>query len=74
VNGPTPPTIASPCTGICAIEDDDLCRGCARTLDEIAAWGMMTPERRTAVMADLPSRRLSRLGVDRHEKGMLTRP
>jgi predicted Fe-S protein YdhL (DUF1289 family) len=74
VNGSTPPAIASPCTGICAIEGDDRCRGCARTLDEIATWGMMTSDQRTAVMADLPSRRLSRFGVDRHEDGMATRP
>ncbi len=53
----TPVAIVSPCSGICAIEDDDLCRGCARTLDEIAAWGMMTPDERDAVMAELPARR-----------------
>ncbi len=53
----TPPTpVVTPCTGICAIEDDDLCRGCARTLDEIAAWGTMTPDQRAAVMAQLPLR------------------
>lgn len=54
----TPPVaIVSPCTGVCAIDDDDLCRGCARTLDEIAAWGVMTAAERAAVMADLPARR-----------------
>ncbi len=52
-----PVTIASPCTGVCAIEDDDLCRGCARTLDEIAAWGTMTVVERDAVMRTLPARR-----------------
>jgi Predicted Fe-S protein len=30
---------ASPCTGVCTIDPvSALCRGCARTLDEIAAW------------------------------------
>jgi predicted Fe-S protein YdhL (DUF1289 family) len=57
VNGPTQPAIVSPCTGICAIEDDDLCRGCVRTLDEIAAWGMMTTLERDIIMATLPARR-----------------
>ena len=52
-----PVTIVSPCTGVCAIDDNDLCRGCARTLDEIAAWGSMTPAERDAVMAILPERR-----------------
>jgi predicted Fe-S protein YdhL (DUF1289 family) len=56
----TPPVgIVSPCTGVCAIDHDDLCRGCARTLDEIAAWGVMTPAERDTVMADLPARRLT---------------
>ncbi|MCP3735762.1 DUF1289 domain-containing protein [Sphingomonas sp. RP10(2022)] len=57
---PAPPpaaAIESPCTGVCAIADDDRCRGCARTLDEIAGWSLMTPAARAAVMAALPSRR-----------------
>ena len=48
--------IVSPCTGVCAIDADDRCRGCARTLDEIAAWGTMTPAERDTVMAQLPGR------------------
>lgn len=51
-----PVAIVSPCTGVCAIDDNDLCRGCARTLDEIAAWGVMTPAERDTVMAALPGR------------------
>jgi len=38
-------------------EATGLCRGCYRTLDEIARWGMMSDEERTAVSAELPSRR-----------------
>jgi len=53
--------VVTPCTGICAIDDDDLCRGCARTLDEIACWGMLTPAKRDAIMARLPARRQARL-------------
>lgn len=55
----SPVGIVTPCTGVCAIDDNDLCRGCARTLDEIAAWGVMTPAERDTVMADLPARRLA---------------
>ncbi|MCU6455741.1 DUF1289 domain-containing protein [Sphingomonas sp. A2-49] len=51
------PAIATPCTGVCAIEADDMCRGCGRTLDEIAGWGLMTPAARDAIMAALPARR-----------------
>jgi len=47
----------SPCTGVCAIDAAGLCGGCARTLDEIAAWGVMTAGQRQAIMALLPDRR-----------------
>jgi predicted Fe-S protein YdhL (DUF1289 family) len=55
-----PVAIVSPCTGVCAIDAGDLCRGCGRSLDEIAAWGTMTPAERDAVMAVLPERRTGR--------------
>ena len=47
---------ASPCTGVCTLDDDDRCIGCARTLDEIAAWGSMGADERRAVIAALPER------------------
>ena len=34
-----------------------LCRGCYRTLDEIARWGTMSDAERSAVMSELPLRR-----------------
>jgi predicted Fe-S protein YdhL (DUF1289 family) len=33
------------------------CRGCARTLDEIARWGTMSEQEQAAVLARLPARR-----------------
>ncbi|WP_353205277.1 DUF1289 domain-containing protein [Sphingomonas sp.] len=51
------PAIKSPCINICDIDAaSGRCLGCARTLDEIAAWGSGTPEWRAAVMAALPGR------------------
>ena len=51
--------VVSPCTKICVIEPDDgLCVGCARTLDEIATWGALSPEARQSIMAALPLRRV----------------
>jgi predicted Fe-S protein YdhL (DUF1289 family) len=41
-----------------------LCRGCFRTLDEIAAWSVLDDEARRAVMAALPARR-ARVAPDR---------
>ena len=52
--------VESPCVKICVIEDDGLCVGCARTLDEIARWSQMTPQERRTLMAQLPARRRER--------------
>jgi predicted Fe-S protein YdhL (DUF1289 family) len=53
----------SPCTGICQIEQDSrLCLGCARTLDEIAAWRGASEAEKQRIWAELPTRR-AKLGV-----------
>ena len=55
---PAPSTaIETPCVKICVIDEDGLCVGCARTLDEIAGWGSWSADRRNAVMRGLPARR-----------------
>jgi predicted Fe-S protein YdhL (DUF1289 family) len=52
------PAIVSPCVSICEMDArTGLCRGCFRTLDEIAAWGALDDDARRAVMAALPGRR-----------------
>lgn len=49
--------IESPCVRICVIHPETrLCTGCARSMDEIASWARLTPEARSAILADLPSR------------------
>ncbi|MCR9086827.1 MAG: DUF1289 domain-containing protein [Rhodobacteraceae bacterium] len=49
--------VASPCVQICVIHPETrLCTGCARSMDEIAAWSSMSAETRQAVMAELPTR------------------
>ncbi|MES2988529.1 MAG: DUF1289 domain-containing protein [Pseudomonadota bacterium] len=51
------PIIESPCVDICVMDGESgWCLGCGRTIDEIASWGMATPELRSAVMAELPAR------------------
>ncbi|GGC73311.1 DUF1289 domain-containing protein [Chelatococcus reniformis] len=55
--------ISTPCIKVCAIEPDSrLCRGCGRTLDEIARWSTMAEAERRAIIAALPERLT---GVDR---------
>lgn len=55
----TPETpAASPCINVCRMDAaSGLCRGCARTLDEIARWSQATNADRLRVLAVLPQRR-----------------
>lgn len=47
----------SPCVNICVVNPETrLCTGCKRSINEIAAWGMMSSEERRAVMDELPGR------------------
>jgi uncharacterized protein len=47
----------TPCNKICVIDPSSrLCRGCGRTVDEIAGWAAMTDAERRAVMDALPAR------------------
>ncbi|MEW6687553.1 MAG: DUF1289 domain-containing protein [Pseudomonadota bacterium] len=56
----------SPCNKVCVMDGAGrYCRGCARTLDEIARWGSMSDAERARVMAELPARRASSSETDR---------
>jgi predicted Fe-S protein YdhL (DUF1289 family) len=45
-SGPT-----SPCINVCVLDDHDSCKGCRRSLHEIARWGRMTADEQWAVIA-----------------------
>lgn len=50
--------VSSPCIGICELAaDGGLCRGCLRSVDEIAAWSRLTPEARRSVLRRVAERR-----------------
>ena len=50
--------IPSPCVDVCQMNPyTGLCRGCFRTLDEIAGWSAMSDAGKRAVLAQLPARR-----------------
>jgi predicted Fe-S protein YdhL (DUF1289 family) len=55
-----PETVAplrSPCISICEMDRaSGLCRGCKRTLNEIARWSSMTDAERDQVLMLLPGR------------------
>nr|WP_213547529.1 DUF1289 domain-containing protein [Vannielia litorea] len=58
--------IESPCIKICVIHPETrLCTGCLRSIDEIAAWGRMSPEERHALIEELPNR----AGAHRKRRG-----
>ncbi len=49
----------SPCINVCALDRDDVCRGCYRTLAEIAGWGAMSAAEQRAVVERAERRRLA---------------
>jgi predicted Fe-S protein YdhL (DUF1289 family) len=58
MNPPPAAPLPSPCVSVCRMDEaSGWCLGCARTLDEIAAWGTLGDAGRRAVWARLPARR-----------------
>ena len=53
-------TAESPCIKVCQLDLDNRCRGCGRTIDEIARWSTMTTAERITVN--------KRLGFVSHER------
>ena len=47
----------SPCMSVCILDDAGLCRGCRRTIDEIASWGRLNASQQWEVMARIEQRR-----------------
>jgi uncharacterized protein len=53
--GPSP---VSPCLGICLMDPRTrMCRGCLRTVEEIAAWYNASNSEKRAILARLEARR-----------------
>jgi hypothetical protein len=49
----------SPCVKVCVMDPEhNRCRGCGRTLDEIARWASMSDAERSRIMNLLPARKL----------------
>lgn len=44
------PVPRSPCIKVCVLDAQNLCVGCLRTLDEIAAWEAMSRDEQIAVL------------------------
>lgn len=52
----TPPTIASPCVKNCCLNEDDICLGCFRSMDEICNWSQADDQTRRAILANANQR------------------
>ncbi|MBH3461548.1 DUF1289 domain-containing protein [Pseudomonas putida] len=42
--------VASPCVNVCALDEQDICIGCQRTVQEITQWARMDNDERRAVI------------------------
>ncbi|MFJ4390004.1 DUF1289 domain-containing protein [Pseudomonas soli] len=42
--------VASPCVNVCALDEQDICIGCQRTVSEITRWGRMDNAERRVVL------------------------
>ena len=50
----------SPCVKVCVMDPErGLCRGCYRTLDEIARWASMSDAEREKIMKELNLREVA---------------
>ncbi len=55
---------ASPCVSICEMDEmRGMCRGCARTLDEIANWTNYTHAQRLAVLKQVALRKAAAAAI-----------
>lgn len=53
----------SPCIDVCVLDENDVCTGCLRTLDEIAGWSTLGAAGQWRVVEAVAARR-RRLGRD----------
>ena len=51
------PRINSPCVRNCCLNEQDVCLGCFRLLDEITGWAAMTDQQRQQVLANCEQRK-----------------
>ena len=56
----------SPCLNICSLDERGVCRGCFRTITEIAGWTRMDPGEQWAVIQRAEGRR-NAIQYDRSE-------
>jgi uncharacterized protein len=52
--------LQSPCVRNCCLDEEDVCLGCGRTLDEIRTWSSLDEAKRREILALAEARRRER--------------
>ncbi|MDD1622687.1 MAG: DUF1289 domain-containing protein [Methylococcaceae bacterium] len=52
------PSIPSPCVRNCCLNQDNICLGCFRSLDEICQWSQADDQTRLTILCNADQRRL----------------
>ena len=52
--------VASPCVRNCCLDDDDVCLGCGRSINEIVGWSTATSAERRDIIARAKARKQAR--------------
>jgi predicted Fe-S protein YdhL (DUF1289 family) len=50
MNASAPDPLASPCVRNCCLDEQNVCMGCGRALDEIVAWGTSSDRDKAAIL------------------------
>lgn len=58
---PIPNEIPSPCVSNCCLDDNDMCLGCCRVLDEILIWGQADDKQKHDILVLCDSRKKNRI-------------
>lgn len=61
VEGQRDKSIQSPCVRNCCLDDNDVCLGCYRLLDEILQWSASTADEKREVLMKCSKRRADHL-------------
>jgi len=51
------PSLQSPCVRNCCLDENNICLGCGRSLDEIVQWHQASVEQRTLILERAAQRR-----------------
>ena len=53
------PAVPSPCISVCRLDEDKVCTGCQRHVEDIREWRAATDERRREIVRQADQRRIA---------------